>query len=216
MEKLNDLLAQLKSATSWRDKEAIKLEILKNVSAVEELPYSDSWPACAERDALYTEYLSRCEAAPLLTALPVRFQHCDNSWDGARARIVKDYVRAVVATLIPDAVAQYDSVDGLADGEIYNAVRFAIESMTGLKVFRPKKDCEWVTDAKPTRAEYAALLNVREEIAKIKWCPEIKCTATLEVCSRDNDCGETDTHRLITVYIFAADDATWEINLAPD
>lgn len=123
-------------------------------------------------------------------------------------------ITALLEHAAPEALAQFQSPDGLADGEIYRIAKQYMAQLTGLTLWKPPRRVTWDPLTKPTRAEFATLSNVRATLAHSPLAHLAQFEAAIKATTFD-EAGHTHTVRTLTIYVCTAAAATplWEINL---
>ena len=122
-------------------------------------------------------------------------------------------IDVLLRLVAPEFLAQFHSPDGIADGEIYRLAKAYIAQLTGLTLWQPPRRVAWDPLTKPTRAEFAAITELRETLARSELSAVANMEATVKAATFD-DAGASRALRLLTVYVRTLEGAhLWEINL---
>jgi hypothetical protein len=122
-------------------------------------------------------------------------------------------IEALLLLVAPEALAQFRSHDGIADGEVYRLAKSYISQLSGLTLWQPPRRVAWDPLTKPTRAEFATITEIRAVLARSALAAVANLDATIKAATFD-DAGVSRTLRLLTVYVRTLEGAhLWEINL---
>ena len=122
-------------------------------------------------------------------------------------------IEALLQAIAPEALPQFRSADGIADGELYRLAKSYIAQLTGLNLWQPPRRVAWDPLTKPTRAEFATITELRATLARSALAAVANLDATIKAATFD-DAGTSRALRLITIYVRTLEGAhLWEVNL---